>query len=530
MFKIKIKVHSAMNAFKMWLPIIGLAFLSGCGSDGDADSTGTPKANTQPDSGTWEMIWSDEFDGVELNSENWNIQQGDGSAHGLDRWGNNELQWYWADNVTVEDGNLIIAAKQQQLTSGFPYTSGRIRSNGKVDIKYGRVEARLQVPAGQGLWSAFWMLPTDSPYGGWASSGEIDIMEAINPGSADKNQFGTLHHGFPWPLNEYSGQVFDTAPEDGFHTYAIEWERDEIRWYIDDVNYNTVKSNHWFSYYYAGQDMGYVEGSSTAPFDVDFHILLNLAVGGNLPGPVAWNTNFPAEMLVDYVRVFSCDTGNEDGTGCASNVNLNLSVEPAKETFIASYDLYTDSADSLSLQVNGATITRALAIDSYWDNGVLVLSEVIADVDAINHGTVIDVDTSDKGNFSLFAADGEPLELFGMGSNPEWWKLHAGELKFDLYIDSANTDLQSSLLIKMDSGYPKLGFVELAIEGLPLDEWSPISIKMNDLLKNSGEQSLDTSAVMSLFVLEPTGSAHVQIDNIKLVCGHPEYKGCGISQ
>jgi len=205
-------------------------------------------------------------------------------------------------------------------------------------------------------------------------------------------------------------------------------------------------------------------------------------------------------------------------------------VEPAKETFIASYDLYTDSADSLSLQVNGATITRALAIDSYWDNGVLVLSEVIADVDAINHGTVIDVDTSDKGNFSLFAADGEPLELFGMGSNPEWWKLHAGELKFDLYIDSANTDLQSSLLIKMDSGYPKLGFVELAIEGLPLNEWSPISIKMNDLLKNSGEQSLDTSAVMSLFVLEPTGSAHVQIDNIKLVCGHPEYKGCGISQ
>ena len=120
---------------------------------------------------------------------------------------------------------------------------------------------------------------------------------------------------------------------------------------------------------------------------------------------------------------------------------------------------------------------------------------------------VIDVNTVNSGNFSFYAVDGETIELFGMGNNPNWWELHAGELKFDLYIDSAGTDINSSLLVKMDSGWPALGFVTLPVADLPLDEWTTVSVKVNDLLFNSGDQPLDTSSVVSLFVFEPTSMA-----------------------
>ena len=475
----------------------------------------------------WEMVWSEEFDGAALDAANWTPQLGDGSDVGLTRWGNNELQWYQADNITVEDGNLVITARAEEVVAGFPYTSGRMRSIDKVDIKYGRIEASIKPPAGQGLWSAFWMLPTDLTYGSWAASGEIDIMEVVNAGIRN-DAFGTLHHGFPWPLNQQSTQTVAMTPEDGFHLYAIEWEQDEIRWYIDNVHYHTVRSDHWRSYYYGGQDTGYVNGQGGAPFDVDFHILLNMAVGGNLPGSPDASTVFPAEMLVDYVRVYECSHDTVTGSGCASFVDSSVEAPPAKDVFVNSIDLYTDSAAALSWTVGGQPVTRDLAFASFWDNGgSLVLSEVAA-ADA-SHGMVIDVNTTNSGNFSFYAADNETIELIGMGNNPNWWELHAAELKFDLFVDSAGTDIDSSLLIKMDSGWPALGFVDLPVADLPLDEWTTVSVKVNDLIFNSGDQPLYTSAVVSLFVLEPTGMAHVQVDNIQLVCGHPSDNGCGVS-
>ncbi|MGI9237405.1 MAG: family 16 glycosylhydrolase [Woeseiaceae bacterium] len=475
----------------------------------------------------WEMVWSDEFDGATLDATNWTPQLGDGSDVGLTRWGNNELQWYLADNIAVEDGNLVITARAEEFVAGFPYTSGRMRSMDNVDIKYGRIEASVKPPPGQGLWSAFWMLPTDSPYGGWAASGEIDIMEVVNAGSSDQ-AFGSLHHGFPWPLNQISTKTVAMTPEDGFHLYAIEWEQDEIRWYIDDVHYHTVRSDHWRSYYDAGQDTGYVEGSGGAPFDVDFHILLNMAVGGNLPGSPDAGTVFPAEMLVDYVRVYECSHDTISGSGCASFVDESVEAPAAKSVFVNSTDLYTDSAGALSWTIGGQPVSRDLAFASFWDNGgSLVLSEVAA-ADP-THGMVIDVNTTNSGNFSFYAADNESIELFGMGNNPNWWELHAAELRFDLFVDSAGTDVNSSLLIKMDSGWPALGSVDLPVADLPLDEWTTVSVKLNDLIFNSGDQPLNTSAVVSLFVLEPTGMAHVQVDNIQLVCGHPADNGCGVT-
>ena len=158
--------------------------LSACGG-GSADSPVIepfyPEASAE-----WQLVWSDEFDGSALDSGNWEVQTGDGSQYGLTRWGNDELQWYTPDNLVVEDGILRVEARSEQVQAGFPYTSGRVRSLGKLDFQYGRVEARIRSASGKGLWSAFWMLPSDDRFGGWASGGEIDIMEVVNAGTRRK--------------------------------------------------------------------------------------------------------------------------------------------------------------------------------------------------------------------------------------------------------------------------------------------------------------------------------------------------------
>ncbi|MEM8930636.1 MAG: family 16 glycosylhydrolase, partial [Acidobacteriota bacterium] len=239
------------------------------------------------------LVWSDEFDGTSVDLSKWTFQLGDGSDIGLPGWGNNELQYYQAENATVAGGFLTITAKEESV-AGFDYTSTRMRSLAKGDWTFGRFEMRAKMPIGQGLWPAFWMLSSDpSIYGVWAASGEIDIMEYI--GSEPDEIFGTIHYGGSFPANVFSG-TSTTLPSgtfaDGFHTFAVEWEFGEIRWYLDGVEY--TKRTDWFS----------TGGPFPAPFDVDFHLLLNVAVGGNLPGAPDATTVFPQEMVVDYVRVY----------------------------------------------------------------------------------------------------------------------------------------------------------------------------------------------------------------------------------
>jgi beta-glucanase (GH16 family) len=504
-------------------PFALVTLLIGCGGGGGggADSPETAPFFQEPEN-EWQLVWSDEFDGSSLDASNWTAQLGDGSQFGpnLVGWGNNEEQWYAVDNLTVADGNLTITAKNESLADGYQYSSGRIRSIGKMDFKYGRVEARIKAAPGQGLWSAFWMLPTDSPYGdNWAAHGEIDIMEITNADTDDELTFQTLHYGFDFPLNQQSGtDVLSSDASSDFHTYAIEWEENEIRWFIDGEQTQVVTSDTYYSYFYDDAVPGYVEGGAAAPFDTNFHLLLNLAVGGNLPGAVEPG-DIPSEMVVDYVRVYSCSYELADGSGC--NVNADRTMEPAEsaEIFTDSFDLYVDSLLPLSWTVAGQTVERELAVNSFWDNdGALTFAEVAA-ADS-SRGNVIDVMTSNSGNISINAVDGEITALFGMST--------AGELKFDLYIDSADTDPESSIFIKMDSGWPALGFVELKVADLPWDQWTPVSVKISDLLANPGESSLSLGAVISFMVLEPTSNAHVQLDNIQLACGHPGKNRCGI--
>lgn len=250
------------------------------------------------------LVWADEFDGTELDTSKWSYMIGNGQIYGLPGWGNNELQYYTSVNDTVSGGELTMSARDDGF-GGYNYTSTRIRSINQGDFTYGRFEMRAKLPTGQGMWPAFWMLPTDSSiYGTWAASGEIDIMESI--GSQPDRILGTLHYGGSFPNNRFSGNTKTLANGEavnGFHTYAVEWQADEIRWYIDDELYSV--QNAWFS----------SAGEFPAPFDVDFHMLLNLAVGGNLPGNPDGTTSFPQEYVIDYVRVYELPPNAPPQTG-----------------------------------------------------------------------------------------------------------------------------------------------------------------------------------------------------------------------
>lgn len=254
---------------------------------------GSPLAMAQG----YQLVWADEFDGNSLDLGSWEYQIGNGNAYGLPSgWGNNELQYYTnlSPNVSVSGGTLKITAREQTL-GGLPYTSARIRTMGLRDFLYGRFEGRMKIPSTSGVWPAFWMLPSDSPYGNWASSGEIDIMESVN----SANQiYGTIHHGSPWPNNQYNGSNVNDGTDfsQDFHEYAVEWDPDEIRWYLDGVEFHRVTSAQWYS--------SAATGNARAPFDVPFHILLNVAVGGNFPGNPNGSAVYPQTLEVDYVRVY----------------------------------------------------------------------------------------------------------------------------------------------------------------------------------------------------------------------------------
>lgn len=245
--------------------------------------------------GGLDLVWSDEFDASQLDPEVWFFERGDGSQYGIPGWGNNELQYYLEDSARLENGLLVITAREEDV-GGKRFTSARINTRDRFAFRYGRVEARMRLPGGQGLWPAFWLLPQDDVYGGWAASGEIDIMEAVNLGGAGGNNVhGTIHFGGAWPDNQFTGSSYlvSTDATAEFHTYALEWDPNELRWYVDDVLF--AMQNAWST----------TGGPYPAPFDQPFYLLLNVAVGGNFPGAPDSTTAFPATLEVDWVRVYS---------------------------------------------------------------------------------------------------------------------------------------------------------------------------------------------------------------------------------
>ena len=322
---------------------LSVTTLFGCGG-GSTTSTDINVVDPVEPVSDWQLVWADEFDGTSIDDDNWTHEVN------CDGGGNNEAQCYTdsADNSYVSEGSLKIVALPAEEGAQKPYTSARLNTRYKADFKYGRIEMRAKMPSGQGSWPAFWMMPTDEVYGGWPRSGEIDIVEAVNlkaadiDGNPENHIYGTLHYGQEWPNNDSSGQAYSLPsganPADDFHTYAIEWQEGEIRWYMDgylyatqrrsEVRYNAngdatgLSHRGWYAEYYEQGTGELTTHWDNAPFDQEFHLILNLAVGGAWPEAVN-ETGIDAAAFadgqtyeIDYVRVYECASDPETGKGC----------------------------------------------------------------------------------------------------------------------------------------------------------------------------------------------------------------------
>lgn len=233
------------------------------------------------------LAWSDEFNGTSLSSD-WTHEIGTGNSG----WGNNELQYYRSENTTVKDGYLIIQAKKESYM-GRQYTSSRIITQGNKSFKYGRIDIRATLPFGQGIWPALWMLGSNFSTVGWPYCGEIDIMEMVGGSNGDNTVYGTLH----WDNNGSYACTCDQGNDyslssgifaNEFHVFSLIWDNQKIQWYVDDNLFKTVD----------------ITPADLSEFQNEFFFIFNVAVGGNWPGNPSASTQFPQQMVVDYVRVF----------------------------------------------------------------------------------------------------------------------------------------------------------------------------------------------------------------------------------
>lgn len=236
----------------------------------------------------YNLVWSDEFDGTELDMSNWNHEIGNGRSG----WGNNERQYYREENTNVGNGFLTITAKKQSFDA-FDYTSSRITTEGKKTFKYGRIDIRAALPKGQGLWPALWMLGDRFSTIGWPECGEIDIMEMVGgtkSGNSNSTTHGTLHWQGPSNYASYGGSTSISSGTfaDKFHVFSIIWDEKEIRWLLDDKRFHVTD----------------IQPDHMSEFHEEFFFIFNVAVGGNWPGAPDATTQFPQSMHVDYVRVF----------------------------------------------------------------------------------------------------------------------------------------------------------------------------------------------------------------------------------
>jgi beta-glucanase (GH16 family) len=289
------RIHWSQPIF---LAMILLTVVCTAGSHAAAQSNPPQTPQTVP--ALWKLVWSDEFNGPNgsaVDGSKWISETGGGG------WGNNELEYYTSrlDNASQQDGNLVIKVLSEKYTGADGvsrnYTSARLKTLGKFSQTYGRFEARIKIPRGQGIWPAFWMLGNDidkpaSDKSGWPTCGEIDIMENI--GKEPTLVHGTIHgpgysgeHGIGAPFELPGGGPFF----DDFHIYAVEWEPNTIRFYVDD-------------HLYATRTPADLPKGAKWVYDHPFFLLLNVAVGGGWPGNPDATSTFPQTMLVDYVRVY----------------------------------------------------------------------------------------------------------------------------------------------------------------------------------------------------------------------------------
>ncbi len=533
-----------VNKLIQLVALLSTATIVGCGGGSVETNTNVKAVDPKEPVNDWLMVWNDEFDGSSIDSSKW--------THEVDcrGGGNNEQQCYTdsAENSYVADGILNIVALPAPEGAEKPYTSARLNTKDSQSWKYGRFEMRAKLPAGQGAWPAFWMLPTDEVYGGWPRSGEIDIIEAVNlkaataDGGSEAHVYGTLHYGKDWPDNSSSGKAYllpdGVNPADDFHTYAIEWQEGEIRWYVDDYLYATQRKSKvrynskdeavglahrgWFTENY-NIITGELETQyENAPFDQKFHLLLNFAVGGNWPSSVN-ETGIDASAFengqayqIDYVRVFQCQQDTLTGKGC--------------ETVRAGYDSKDD-----------ALVEGQAPIPSPPSSGVAENLTIFAGTtnpnwpawDCCGGSTPLVVADAEKGDVVEFSIGASPT-VMGFISRDAFITdpagqakpfdasplIDSGTLSFDMKVVTAPNNADATWMVKVESQEGATA-VELpitaSIEGVAPETgvWQTYTFSLQAL----ADAGLDLSAidVVMIFPAWGTGEGAVyQVTNVSI--------------
>lgn len=514
--------YSRLGAMVFSVFIAG--FNSGCGGDkvddnssdvGQSSTISSASSSSQGDvagdciepanASGYCLVWADEFASTTLDPTKWSTE--------VNCWGggNNEAQCYldrpenlWSDGQYLhlkairEDvrGPAVVdddpGYSRDDMSGTGLFSSARIRSKNKGDWRYGRFEIRAKLPQGQGTWPAVWMLPTDNVYGGWAASGEIDIMEAVNLAvGGERRVHGTLHFGDNWPNNVYAGEEYllpnGANPADDFHEYAVEWEEGEIRWYVDGDHFATQTQEGWYSM--AALD------ESAAPFNQRFHLIMNLAVGGDW----AANVNdmgideaaFPQEMVVDYVRVYQCTHDADMGRGCATRDDDFAAVPgvaPPTEV---------DTSQQEIVVFDGA-VHDPYSWGVYSETGEVLYAQV--DVGG-EYGTVGEI---------TFASD-QAIGFYQSSATADFSRFQT--LAFDLRVIDDSRQVKAPLILRADCVFPcssgdrDIGYPDLGV-------WTHYEIPLQELASDG----LDLQAINTPFVISSEwGNANglkLQVDNI----------------
>lgn len=523
------------------LAAVSIAMLVGCGGGAETESDFTAIEPQQPVS-DWTMVWNDEFDDSSIDTAKWNYEINCSGG------GNNEHQCYTdsSDNAFTSDGMLNIVALPAAEGADKPYTSARLTTQYKADFKYGRFEMRAKLPSGQGSWPAFWMMPTDSVYGGWPHSGEIDILEAVNlkveneDGTFESNVHGTLHYGRDAPNNAHTGKAFefpqDMNPADDYHTYAVEWQEGEIRWYVDDHLFATqrksvvlnnskgqpigLKHRGWFAEYFEQGTGELVTHWDNAPFDQEFFIILNLAVGGDWPENVN-NLGVDSEAFtagqtysIDYVRVYECASNPDTGKGCET-------VRPGYDSFD---DALVEGLAPIPTPPSTGVAKPLVVFDgfanpnwAFWDCCGGTTPPLVTDTE---RGDVVEFVVGAEPTVNGFTSRAEFL------TDPEGQPtpfdaspmIEEGYLRFDMQVVSPPADSNSTWLLKVESpGTTTFAEVELttSTEGVrpTTGEWQTYTFPLQSLT----DAGLDISAidVIMIFPAWGTGNGAVyRVDNV----------------
>ena len=416
----------------------------------------------------WQLVWSDDFNSGDLDAALWS-----------------------GVNTSVSGGNLVVAAQEGQVSSAIGFNS----------FRYGRVEAIVRAPAGDDVFATFKLAPVN------------DMHDGLNVLAAIETDNGAVIAGTHYGLGLTSGitmnaEVIETVASD-FHSYAIEWGEDEIRWYIDGVHVHTVNTLHTWAYNMSGSD---VVADNDGPFNQDMQVVFELSAGID---------NLPASILVDQIKVWSCDPSVELSVeDCASGEKTKVSKQASDRIETVGpvvTEIYTNGYYD---KVTGAKISDLPPLEWHHTDEIkeLTISNAsAADVDSLStddeRGNVLEI-TNDSGSASLGIAT-EAVELIGLDVT----------LSFDMYIDSAKTNVES-LEISMQSGVDGKG---VFLAELVLDEWASYSVPVVDLVNNPAvvegvEMPLDIKAVTSLMTLDIEGGALIHLDNIQLSCINSE--GC----